>query len=94
MVSCTVDTCDEVGNTVLHTPDDLLCDDADECTADSCDEILGCAYDPIPGCPFTVPASDPRDRLILWAGLMASAGSLIFFKARRSNSGVPPALEQ
>jgi hypothetical protein len=49
-VSCTIDTCDESADTVVHLPRDSLCDDGDVCTADSCDPLLDCAAVPIPGC--------------------------------------------
>ncbi|MFQ5514510.1 MAG: hypothetical protein ACE5FG_08715, partial [Myxococcota bacterium] len=42
-VACTADSCDEVTDTILHTPDDTLCDDALFCNgAETCDSLLGC----------------------------------------------------
>jgi hypothetical protein len=47
-VGCTEDSCDEVNDVVVNTPDDGFCDDVDECTDDICDEVLGCVYTPLP----------------------------------------------
>ena len=42
-VACTVDTCREQDDVVLHIPADLLCDDAAFCNGfESCDALLGC----------------------------------------------------
>ncbi len=49
-VACTDDSCDEVGDTVVNTPNDANCDDLDLCTADFCDALGGCGSDPIAGC--------------------------------------------
>jgi len=49
-VACTDDSCDEVTDSAVNTPNDGLCDDGDACTADSCDGVTGCANDPIIGC--------------------------------------------
>jgi hypothetical protein len=42
-VVCTVDTCDEVNDICVNTPDDAFCDDADVCNGiETCDPILDC----------------------------------------------------
>ncbi len=42
-VSCTADLCSEAGQTVTHTPQDLLCDNSAWCDGEeSCDAVLGC----------------------------------------------------
>jgi len=50
-VSCTVDTCDEVNDVVVHTPDDAFCNDGLFCTGEeTCDLTLDCqpGADPCP----------------------------------------------
>ncbi|MGB2986978.1 MAG: Ig domain-containing protein [Phycisphaerae bacterium] len=47
-VDCTVDTCDEVDDVCVHTPDDSLCDDGDMCTDEWCDPEIGCVIVPAP----------------------------------------------
>ncbi|MGB0591567.1 MAG: FG-GAP-like repeat-containing protein [Myxococcota bacterium] len=49
-VACTVDTCDEVSNTVVHTPTDSLCDTGTVCVADTCDATLGCQSEALSNC--------------------------------------------
>jgi len=51
-VGCTVDTCDEDNDVVVHFPDDNLCDDDVECTADSCDPEDDCQYSFEQGCGY------------------------------------------
>ncbi|MCH8168177.1 MAG: glycine--tRNA ligase subunit beta, partial [Proteobacteria bacterium] len=42
-VACTVDTCDETGDTCTNTADDTLCDDGLFCNgAETCDPVLDC----------------------------------------------------
>ncbi len=42
-VGCTTDSCDEVGDIVLNTPDDGLCDNGAYCDgAETCDAVLDC----------------------------------------------------
>ncbi|MDF1563155.1 MAG: MopE-related protein, partial [Deltaproteobacteria bacterium] len=41
-IACTVDSCDEAADAVVHAPDDTVCDDGNACTANSCDGALGC----------------------------------------------------
>ncbi|MBI4716249.1 MAG: hypothetical protein HY763_00430, partial [Planctomycetes bacterium] len=42
-VACTLDTCDEVNDLCLHTPDDAACSDGVFCNgAEVCDPLLGC----------------------------------------------------
>jgi hypothetical protein len=58
---CTLDSCDEEEDQIVHVPDDGLCDDATECTLDSCDVELGCQYEKVDGCggPHYVLKGDP-----------------------------------
>ncbi|MEE8522991.1 MAG: hypothetical protein V3T72_03585 [Thermoanaerobaculia bacterium] len=51
-VACTVDSCDEAGDTCDNVPDDGACDDGLFCNgAETCDPVLGCqpGSDPCPG---------------------------------------------
>ncbi len=43
-VSCTVDSCDEVNDIIVHTANDSLCDDDVDCTDDTCDAVNDCQY--------------------------------------------------
>ncbi len=43
-IDCTLDSCDEEADEVVHVADDGLCDDGTDCTADSCDPELGCVF--------------------------------------------------
>jgi len=43
-LDCTVDDCDEDKDEITHTPDDILCDDGNQCTQDICDPEAGCDY--------------------------------------------------
>lgn len=83
-VACTDDSCDEIGDAVLHVPDPGLCDDGDPCTAESCDALTGCASDFIPGCGTGVPASSRVGRVALVGAL--AAGALLAAR-RRARSG-------
>jgi cysteine-rich repeat protein len=48
-VGCTVDTCDEANDRVIHTPDDSACDDRTFCNgAERCDAARGCLDGPDP----------------------------------------------
>ncbi len=50
-VDCTVDTCDDDADTVVHTPDDSVCDDGAFCNgAEVCDAVDDCS----PGTPPVV----------------------------------------
>jgi cysteine-rich repeat protein len=50
-VGCTVDSCDETGDTCVNTPDDATCDDAQFCNgAETCDAILDCQAGTTVGC--------------------------------------------
>ncbi|MDF1561827.1 MAG: multiheme c-type cytochrome, partial [Deltaproteobacteria bacterium] len=51
-VGCTIDSCDEATDTIVHTPDDTACDDTLFCNgAETCDPALDCQ-------PGTAPAVD------------------------------------
>ena len=41
-VACTVDSCDELADTIVNAPDDLFCDDNNICTDERCDLAGGC----------------------------------------------------
>jgi hypothetical protein len=84
-IACTLDSCDEVGDTIVHNPNPALCDDLDSCTAESCDEITGCASDPIPGCTPGVPSASPAGRALL-AGVLAVAGACVMVVRPRRRS--------
>jgi len=88
-VACTVDSCDDANDSIVHAEDDLLCDDADVCTADSCDAIADCGYEPIPVCGTGVSATPRRGPAILGLLVLASGAALL---ARRpvgvSTSGI------
>jgi hypothetical protein len=87
-VGCTLDSCDEVADASVHTPDDGICDDSDPCTAESCDALLGCVTDPQSLCPPAVPVSRP-----LGLGLVALAllllGSAWLALPRRAQASSP-----
>jgi len=80
-VACTVDTCDELADVSVHTPDDAFCDDGDPCTAESCDELFGCVTEPGTLCPVAVPGSRPMG-LFLLAGALVLLGSAWLSLAR------------
>ena len=44
-VACTVDTCDDALDEVVHTPDPSLCDDDNPCTAELCGVMDGCSHE-------------------------------------------------
>jgi cysteine-rich repeat protein len=44
-IDCTIDRCDEATFSVIHEPQDLLCQDGNECTLDHCDAALGCTVE-------------------------------------------------
>ena len=78
-VACTLDSCDEDQDIILHEPDHAACDDEIACTADSCDAQTGCAHTPIltgPCAPPLVPAAGPRGQVILLVCL-AAIGSVL-----------------
>ena len=83
-VSCTDDSCDEVGDVVVNTADDLNCDDGDACTADACDAVSGCSNTPIPECSVDVPAVSRRGESLIAALLLAAA----FLAFRRRSPGL------
>ncbi len=65
-VACTIDSCDEENDLIVHLPDDTLCDDADVCTGiESCDVELGCLEGAALDCddqvPCTIDTCDPVD---------------------------------
>lgn len=45
-LECTIDTCDEAGDSCIHTPDSGLCNDNNVCTDDVCSPIKGCMFTP------------------------------------------------
>jgi hypothetical protein len=69
-VVCTIDSCDEVGNSLTNAPDDSSCDDGLFCTGvETCDAALGCqngaAPDPDDGVACTMDSCDEiNDQLV------------------------------
>ena len=51
-VGCTVDSCDDDADTVVHEPDDNACNDNVECTADWCDPVDDCQHSFEQGCGY------------------------------------------
>ena len=49
-VDCTVDSCDEGIDQVLHAPNDSVCDTGQLCVSDTCDVQAGCQSDTLPNC--------------------------------------------
>ncbi|MEE2663171.1 MAG: hypothetical protein VX681_03565, partial [Myxococcota bacterium] len=84
-VACTDDSCDEVGDLVVNTVDDALCDDGDPCTVGICDAVSGCASVPVSGCGASVPSS-PRGARLLIVLFLAAAALRELRRARRSAS--------
>jgi cysteine-rich repeat protein len=76
-VTCTVDSCDEEGDVIVHVPDDALCDDGDPCTADSCDELTDCQNTPIEPCGDIRLPSTSGWGVVLLIALLAAAGALL-----------------
>ncbi|MDG2050754.1 MAG: S8 family serine peptidase [Myxococcota bacterium] len=72
-VACTMDSCDESTDTVIHTPDDSTCDDSDVCTVGVCDAVAGCVQVPVPECIPPVPLTGPTV-LIGLVGLLLGTG--------------------
>ncbi|MDD9945107.1 MAG: hypothetical protein OXU20_28960, partial [Myxococcales bacterium] len=63
-IVCTTDSCDEDNDVVLHTPDDLICNNGDACDGvEACDPVAGCLAGVPPvvddGNPCTVDSCDP-----------------------------------
>jgi hypothetical protein len=79
-VACTVDSCDEGADQVVHAPDDFACDDGLYCTADSCDEVLGCVSEFVPGCEV-VPTTGSWGRTLLI--LLYLVGGIAIFAIRK-----------
>jgi len=48
--SCTADSCDEVSDVCVNSPQNSLCDDSNSCTIDSC---IGQGGDPTTGCSYS-----------------------------------------
>ena len=59
---CTLDSCNEDDDQLVHVPDDGLCDDGTECTEDSCEAGLGCQHEKVDGCggPHYVLKGEPN----------------------------------
>jgi cysteine-rich repeat protein len=80
-VACTVDSCDEETDAIIHVSDDALCDDGDPCTADSCDEITDCGNTPIEPCSdIRLPTTSRWGQLLLIA-MLTAAGALLVAQA-------------
>ena len=55
-LDCTLDSCDEEVDAIVHVADGTLCNDENGCTDDSCDPELGCVFS-----PNTVPCDDGEE---------------------------------
>jgi hypothetical protein len=44
VIGCTVDSCDEVNDQCVHSPNNTLCNDGNVCTDDSCSVLSDCIY--------------------------------------------------
>lgn len=64
--ACTLDSCDEETDQIVHVPDDGLCDDGTECTVDACDLDLGCQHEKVEGCggPHYVLKGEPNPAIV------------------------------
>jgi len=50
-VTCTIDACDEGGDTCTHTASNALCDDANACNGvETCNALTGCVAGTAPNC--------------------------------------------
>jgi cysteine-rich repeat protein len=103
-VACTVDTCDEANDRVIHTPDDAPCANGVFCDgAETCDAVRGC----LPGAPpaltdnvaCTTDACDEAGDRVTHAANNAACGNGLFCDgaetcdaARGCLPGAPPAL--
>jgi len=61
-VDCTVDSCSEEQDQVLHVPNDALCDDGNKCNGvETCDPDTGCVQGQQVDCYFDL----PNDKILL-----------------------------
>ncbi|MFP6624618.1 MAG: hypothetical protein VCC20_14150, partial [Myxococcota bacterium] len=72
-VLCTNDTCDDINDVVVNTPDSANCDDNNVCTADACDEVVGCTHVSVSPCYAPVPATSRWGEALLVTLLLATA---------------------
>jgi cysteine-rich repeat protein len=85
-VACTGDSCDEVGDVVVNSPNDAACDDSDACTAESCDQVLGCQYTTVEACVASVPAAS-RSLHVAVTLLLLIGGTMILLGFREGRPG-------
>jgi cysteine-rich repeat protein len=85
-VACTDDSCSELDDVVVNSPNSAACDDSDECTADACDSIAGCTHDPIPFCGAPI-AATPNSWLAVLATALFVCGAAL--STRRPRGGRP-----
>ena len=69
-VDCTVDSCDEVNDVVLHTPTNSACNDGQFCNGtETCDAVNGCQAGTVPnlddGVPCTIDSCDEVNDVVL-----------------------------
>jgi hypothetical protein len=84
-VDCTIDTCDEVNDVIVHTPDDGFCDDGEYCNgAETCDAINDCQPGADPCAPL---ACDEVDDVCIPAPRVAN---LELFYAGRFDDEADP----
>ncbi|MDF1566140.1 MAG: hypothetical protein P1V51_24120, partial [Deltaproteobacteria bacterium] len=82
-IGCTVDSCDEATDTIVHTPDDTVCDDTLFCNgAETCDAALGCQSGTAPvvndGVACTVDSCDEAADTVVHAPNDAACDDSLF----------------
>jgi hypothetical protein len=104
-VSCTVDTCDEVVDAIVHTTDDGLCTDGLFCNgAETCDAVLDCQVGTAPtvddGVSCTVDSCDEVADVVVHATDDAACadgffcnGSEICDETLGCQAGAPPVID-
>jgi hypothetical protein len=104
-VACTVGSCDEATDTVVHTPSDALCDDGLFCNgAETCDALLGCQAGTPPslddGVACTVGSCDEATDTIVQTPSDALCDDGLFCNGAETcdallgcQAGTPPSLE-
>jgi hypothetical protein len=59
IIACTDDTCDEMNDTCVNTPNDSNCDDGEYCNGtETCDGVTGCQAGTAPDCSDSVACTD------------------------------------
>jgi hypothetical protein len=65
-IECTVDSCDETEDQIVHEPDAASCDDQQICTLDTCNPLSGCEHEIIGDCggPYYKLVGDPNPSMV------------------------------